>query len=68
MESLPAEPQKRRMSKKEFLCKTMEVLTVGGNAEVWVDELSSRPGVTTGCFCWHFKGREGVVSGLVVTP
>jgi len=65
MEGPPTEPQKRRLSKLEFLSKALDVLAREGNARLRVEELSRRLGVTTGSFYWHFKGREDFVRELL---
>jgi len=53
-----------RYSRDEFLARSLDVLSEEGEAELRIDRLVSRLGVTKGSFYWHFENRAEFVRSL----
>lgn len=54
----------RRLSRKEFLTRALEVLSQEGDSELRIDGLVGALGVTKGSFYWHFEDRADFVHSL----
>lgn len=54
----------RRYSRDEFLANALDVLSEEGEAELRIDRLVLRLGVTKGSFYWHFENRADFVRSL----
>lgn len=61
-----AEPMKQaRLTREEFLARSLEVVARRGGARLRIQELVGELGLTTGSFYWHFEGRDEFVAALV---
>ena len=56
---------KHRMSRKEFLRRSLDAVAEKGHAKLRIHELVKLLGVTRGSFYWHFKDRDDFVRALV---
>lgn len=56
---------KERLSKEEWLERSLQVLAQEGFGLVKIDYLVAQLGVTKGSFYWHFKNRDEFIEELV---
>ena len=54
----------KRLSRGEWLKRSLEVLSKEGKAKLRIDTLTKELGVTKGSFYWHFKDRADFVRSL----
>jgi len=54
-----------RLSREEWLMRALEILAEQHNAQLRIDELVKRMGVTKGSFYWHFKDRNDFLMQLL---
>jgi AcrR family transcriptional regulator len=54
----------KRLTRKEFLTRSLEVLSREGDSELRIDRLVGALGVTKGSFYWHFEDRADFVHSL----
>jgi AcrR family transcriptional regulator len=63
---MPMSPKrKKRLSRSDWLALAMEVLSKGGEAELRIDKLCRKLGVTKGSFYAHFENRADFVEQFV---
>lgn len=53
-----------KLSREEWLSRSLEVLSREGNAKLRIDALTKSLGITKGSFYWHFKDRADFVKSL----
>ena len=53
-----------KLSRKDWLSRSLEVLSREGNAKLRIDTLTKSLGITKGSFYWHFKDRADFVKSL----
>ncbi|MEZ5995794.1 MAG: TetR/AcrR family transcriptional regulator [Hyphomonadaceae bacterium] len=53
------------MSREGWISGARNLLIEGGVAQVRLEPLASRLGVTTGSFYWHFSGRDDLLAALL---
>lgn len=54
-----------RLSREDWLCGALEVLSQEGEAKLRIEALCRSLGVTKGSFYWHFDGRADFLEALV---
>ena len=57
--------EQARLSKEEWLARSLEVLGKKGASELTVESLAQKLGVTKGSFYWHFKNRDNFFRQLI---
>ena len=57
--------EQARLSKEEWLARSLEVLGKKGASELTVESLAQKLGVTKGSFYWHFKSRDNFFRQLI---
>jgi AcrR family transcriptional regulator len=57
--------EQARLSKEEWLARSLEVLGKKGASELTVESLAQKLGVTKGSFYWHFKNRDNFFLQLI---
>jgi len=63
---MPTSPKrKKRLSRSDWLAMAMEVLSKGGEAELRIDKLCRKLGVTKGSFYAHFENRADFIEQFV---
>jgi AcrR family transcriptional regulator len=58
-------PQKRGVSKAEWLDAGLQALSTGSVSEITIDHLARSLGITKAGFYWHFKGRKDLLHHML---